>query len=305
MKRAVSISIGSSKRDKTIEIELLGEKVLLERIGTDGDMHKAANLYHQMDGKVDAFGVGGTVLGLLVDDRWYPLHSVQFLVAGVRKTPVVDGTGLKTTLERRAARELERQLGERIRPRRALLISGVDRYGLSHSFIEAGYECVIGDLMFTIGLPIPIRSEQRLKQLARALIPVMGRLPFAWLYPTGANQEKRTPRWGRYFDWAAVITGDCHYITRYMPERLQDKVIVTNTTTQEDRRIFRQAGAKYLMTTTPVLEGRSFGTNLMEAAIVAALGRKEPVDYRCAQDYFQQLDGLIDELQLNPRVQEL
>jgi hypothetical protein len=36
MKRAVSVSIGSSKRDKVIEIELIGEQVLIERIGTDG-----------------------------------------------------------------------------------------------------------------------------------------------------------------------------------------------------------------------------------------------------------------------------
>ena len=42
MKRAVSISIGSSKRDKSVEVELLGEKVCIERRGTDGDMEKAA-----------------------------------------------------------------------------------------------------------------------------------------------------------------------------------------------------------------------------------------------------------------------
>ena len=40
MKRAVSISIGSSKRNKAVEIELLGEKVQIERIGTDGSMEK-------------------------------------------------------------------------------------------------------------------------------------------------------------------------------------------------------------------------------------------------------------------------
>jgi len=51
MKRAVSISIGTSKRDKSVEIELLGEKILIERIGTDGDMEKAAQLYKELDGK--------------------------------------------------------------------------------------------------------------------------------------------------------------------------------------------------------------------------------------------------------------
>ena len=63
MKRAVSISIGSSSRDKKVEINLLGETVSLERIGTDGDMEKAAQLYGELDGKVDAFGVGGALLG--------------------------------------------------------------------------------------------------------------------------------------------------------------------------------------------------------------------------------------------------
>src|SRR4030067_967209 len=50
MKRAVSVSIGSSKRDKAVETELLGQAVRIERIGTDGDMEKAAQLYRERDG---------------------------------------------------------------------------------------------------------------------------------------------------------------------------------------------------------------------------------------------------------------
>ena len=49
MKRAVSISIGSSKRDKAVEVELLGERIRIERIGTDGDMEKAARLFQELD----------------------------------------------------------------------------------------------------------------------------------------------------------------------------------------------------------------------------------------------------------------
>ena len=74
MKRAVSVSIGSSKRDKAVEVELLGEMVRIERIGTDGDMDKAARLFAELDGKVDAFGLGGADLGLMVDNKWYPLY---------------------------------------------------------------------------------------------------------------------------------------------------------------------------------------------------------------------------------------
>lgn len=58
MKHAVSVSLGSSTRNKTVEVDLLGETVRIERIGTDGDEAKARQLFREMDGKVDAFGVG-------------------------------------------------------------------------------------------------------------------------------------------------------------------------------------------------------------------------------------------------------
>ena len=116
MKRAVSISIGSSKRDKVVEVELLGEMVRIERIGTDGSMEKAAQLYRQLDGKVDAFGVGGTDLGLTVGSKWYPLYSMHPMVRYVRLTPLVDGSELRKTIEIQIAPFLEtshRQLPQR------------------------------------------------------------------------------------------------------------------------------------------------------------------------------------------------
>ena len=38
--------------------------------------------------------------------------------------------------------------------------------------------------------------------------------------------------------------------------------------------MLNDAGVKILVTTTPCLQGRSFGTNVLEAAIVAASGSK-------------------------------
>ena len=102
MKRAVSISIGSSKRNKAVEVTLLGEKVSIERIGTDGDMEAAALKYKELDGTVDAFGVGGADLGVMADGKWYTLYSVSPMVRYVKKTPLVDGGGLKNTLENKA-----------------------------------------------------------------------------------------------------------------------------------------------------------------------------------------------------------
>jgi hypothetical protein len=305
MKRAVSISIGSSRRDKVVEIELLGEQIRLERIGTDGDMEKAARLYQELDGKVAAFGVGGALLGTMIDTRWDVMHSVQSLVRFVKKTPVVDGTGLKMTLEAMVANVLDQHIKDYIQPRRAFIAMGLDRWGSAKSFVDAGYEFIFGDLMFGLGLPIPIRSESSLKRLAKLLLPVVSRLPFEWVYPVGEAQESRNPKYQKYFNWATVVAGDCHYLTHYMPDQLPGKVVVTNTTTVEDREFFKRAGIKYLMTTTPILEGRSFGTNMMEAALVAAAGRAAPVDYAHPGTYFQDIQNMLDELHLSPQFQEL
>ncbi len=298
MKRAVSISIGSSKRNKAVEVELLGEKVSIERIGTDGDMEKAARLYQELDGKVDAFGVGGADLGLMVDQKWYPLYSVRPMVRFIKQTPVVDGAGLKNTLENRAAPFLEARLGGYIREKKAFVVSGADRWGLTKSFLTSGYQCVFGDLMFGLGIPIALHTEKQLKTLASLLMPIAGRLPFDWVYPTGEKQEQRIPKFQQYYQWATVTTGDCHYIKRHMPDEMQGKVIATNTTTAEDVELFRKVGVKYLVTTTPVLDGRSFGTNMMEAALIAVSGKGRKLEYN-------ELNQLLDKLGFEPQLQEL
>ena len=301
MKRAVSISLGSSTRNKAVEIELLGETVRIERIGTDGDMEKAAQLYKELDGKVDAFGVGGADLGLMVADRWYPLHSVRPMVRYVRQTPLVDGTGLKITLEGRVPAFMEEHLGAYIEAhggKKALVTSGADRWGMTQALVNAGYECVFGDLMFGLGIPIPLRTPAGLIRLAALAMPIAGRLPFSWVYPTGEKQEIRVPKFEKYYRWATVISGDRHYIVRHMPDRLDGKIIATNTTTEADVDLFKSAGVKYLVTATPVIEGRSFGTNMMEAALIAIAGNGKKLAY-------PEIEKLLDVLGFEPRLLEL
>jgi hypothetical protein len=298
MKRAVSISIGSSKRDKEVEITLLGERVRIERIGTDGSMEAAAGLFRDLDGKVDAFGVGGTDLGLRVGERMYKLHSVQRLVRDVKVTPYVDGGGLKSTLEMQLGPFIERRLGKDLAAKRVLIASAVDRYGMARSFSDSGYECIFGDLMFALGIPIPIRSLRSVHLLAAVLIPIVGRLPFEWLYPTGAEQEVRKPRWPEYFRWASVVAGDALYIKRRMPESLPGSIIATNTTTPADVAFFRKAGVKYLVSSTPLLDGRTFGTNMMEAALVAVAGKGRALTTA-------ELQGMLAKLKMEPQIRKL
>ena len=126
-----------------------------------------------------------------------------------------------------------------------------------------------------------------------------GTRPFKWLYPTGEKQDINTPKFTRYFADADVIAGDFHYIGHYMPLDLRGKIILTNTTTTENVEELTKRGVHQLITTTPVLDGRSFGTNVMEAVLVTLLGK--PPEQLTPEDYFNK----FKELDWKPQIQEL
>jgi hypothetical protein len=298
MKRAVSISLGSSKRNKAVEIMLLGESVRIERIGTDGDEKKARQMFTDLDGKVDALGVGGIDLGVHTPWKFYPLHAALKLIQEVKRTPCVDGSGLKETLERRVMQSVEKKIGAEIQPKTAFLVAGITRYGMTESFIEAGYDCIFGDLMFGLDIPLQVRGLRAVGVLARLLMPVVGYLPLSMLYPTGEKQDSVTPKYVRYYQNNTVTAGDFLYIKQHMPEDMRGKIIVTNTTTEADVAFLKARGVKYLVTTTPLLDGRTFGTNMMEAALVAVAGKGRTLTHA-------ELDELIDRLGFEPTVQKL
>lgn len=280
--RVVSVSLGSDRRDKTVEVEILGHHVRIERRGTNGDLRRAAALVAELDGQVDAFGLGGTDLYLQSGSRRYLVRDAARIVAAARRTPILDGGGLKHTLEREAVRRIDKPGIVPLAGKRALLVCGVDRFAMAEALDERCRHLVCGDLMFGLGLPIPIHGVAMLGFLARLALPIVVRLPFSWLYPTGESQETIRPRWGRAYAAADVIAGDFHFIRRSLPPPadpppLAGKVVLTNTTTEEDIELLRARGLSTLVTTTPRYGGRSFGTNVLEAVFVAIEGAGGPL----------------------------
>lgn len=298
MKRAVSISLGSKSRDKRVVTKLLGEDVSIERIGTNGDEEQAYQLFCELDGKVDALGVGGIDLYVHAIKKDYPLRAGLRLVRDVKRTPVVDGGGLKATLETRVMQDVEAQLGDIIQPKTALLVAGLTRGGMSKSFLQAGYKVVFADLMFGLGIPVPINRVPVANIAAALLLPIVGRLPIEMLYPTGEKQLEVVPKFNKYYQANKVIAGDWLYIMQHAPDNLDGKIIVTNTITEDDLAFLKARHVHYLVTTTPVIDGRSFGTNMFEAALVAAAGKNRPLTR-------QELNQIIDDLNLSAQIRDL
>ena len=251
----------------------MGVPCRVERIGTDGDVRKMIALIKELDGKVDAFGLGGIGLRFHAGKKLVDLREARQIVEAAKETPIVDGSGLKDQLGRRAVQHLQRETDVLAGSPRVLVTSGVDRFGLAEALNSAGCKMTFADLVFLVGLPITLHSMRSFLLVARLLVPPLSKLPFAMLYPTGEKQEEHRPKASRLFSKASIIAGDFLLINRYMPEDLRGKVVLTNTTTADDVELLRQRGVKTLVTTTPVLDGRSFGVNAMEALLVAVSGK--------------------------------
>ncbi|MBU0703391.1 MAG: quinate 5-dehydrogenase, partial [Chloroflexi bacterium] len=158
-------------------------------------------------------------------------------------------------------------------------------------------EVIFGDLMVALGVPIPIRGIENFRRVARVMLPFVSYFPMSMIF-YGSGGSEHEPKYQRYWEQADLVAGDFLFMRKYMPDDLTDRTIITNTTTAEDVELLRERGVRTVMTTTPRFEGRSFGTNLMEAALTAYAGKGRPLTDA-------ELNGLIDELDLRPSVQRL
>lgn len=295
----ISVSLGSSKRDHEVKVKLLDEEFSIARRGTDGDLDRAIDLLRELDGKVDAIGLGGIDICLYSGNKKYELKDGRKLRDQVRQTPIVDGSGLKDSLEKDTVRFLVDD-GFELSGKTVFMTSAVDRFGMAKALTEAGCKMIFGDLIFGLNLDKAIYDLETLSKVADELLPKICKKPFHVLYPTGKEQEKEPdPKYTKYYDEAQIIAGDYHLIRKYMPPKLIKKMILTNTVTPKDVSDLKIRGAEYLVTTTPELEGRSFGTNVMEAALITLIDKPwqevTPSDYKL----------LLKQLNLKPRIEKL
>ena len=300
MKEIVSISIGSSTRNKTVEAEFLGEKFKITREGTDGDFDKAIQRISELDGKVDCFGMGGTDLYLWRRGQRYIVRDALRMAKAAKITPMVDGSDLKHTLERDIVLKLK-SMGIFKEGMKCLLVSGIDRWGMAEALAEIGLKMVYGDLIFALKINHQIKSLNELNTWGFLLLPIVTRLPFKLIYPTGSEQEKHESKRDltNLFKPQDIIAGDFHYIKRHMPKDMGGKIILTNTTTEDDEADLKNRGVKLLITTTPVIDGRSFGTNVIQGVMVCIAGKK-PEDLKWS-DYSE----ISKRMKLEPNIREL
>ena len=188
MKKVVSVSLGSSTRDHRADVTLLGEAFEISREGTDGKLDVAIAKVRTLDGHVDAIGLGGIDVYLYAGRHRYALRDGVRLLEAAKITPVVDGSGLKNTLEREAVRYVREELGIDLRGRKVLMVSALDRFGMAQALVDAGADVLFGDFIFALDKDLPVRDLATFEQMAEKYLPDECKLPFQFFIRPARNK---------------------------------------------------------------------------------------------------------------------
>lgn len=278
-------------------LNVLGEDFRVSRVGCNGDRELMKRRLIEADENPDvrAIGIGGADIFLNAAGKRYYFREIKDMVKVVHATPVVDGSGLKGAVEANTVSYMTDVLGIEVAGKKTLVTSAIDRWGISMAFLDAGADVSFGDLLYALDIPIIIHSKKALERAIKVLLPVASQMPFSWIYPSESDAStvsKRSKKTDELYYESDIIVGDFKFVIKYMPDDVGDKIIVTNTTTLDDLALLQSRGIKTIITTTPRLEGRTFGTNVMEALLVALTDSSQALESAQYLDLLDRADFL-------------
>ena len=171
---------------------MAGEEFGISRLGTNGDFGRALSLIGELDGRVDAIGLGGIDVYLYAGSTRYVIQDGLKLMQAAKKTPVVDGSGLKNTLERETVYYLRSHTDLLPKGCKVLMVSAVDRFGMAEALTDLECDVAFGDLIFSAGIPYLIRSVGELAERHARYCRKWLKCPFTCCILPAKNRIPRT-----------------------------------------------------------------------------------------------------------------
>ena len=293
MKNVLVIHLG--RGDEIVDTSFLGQTIRVERVGCAGDVEQATLLISAYDGRVDAIGLEGMPASIQLGgaQRSHPVGAT--LGSSSRISPVVDGSGVRTGLERWGVTLADRAQPGIFSQKHILLVPGLNHDSLAQALKRHSEHIRYADPVVYFALPdFPgIGSRRMLKQVAGPTLEQLKDAPFRRITPQPGRVG--TPRATRPFVWADILAGDIGAIRRYAPARLDHKAVVVNSASEEDIEDLRQRGVSIVTVLIPNIDGvdnrRGWGEASLEA-ILAAL-RPDP-DSPLTEDTYLDLIADLD-----------
>jgi predicted amino acid dehydrogenase len=296
MKTIVSISLGACAGDYDFTTRFRGHTFRIRRFGTDHDERRALDLLARWQGECDVIGLGMVRDHQFVGTRRLDDPTTTALEAAVSEVPVTTGARLRAFLDEWAIRHVDEHQRHPFTNARVLFLSGLTSYRSAQVLSEYTRNLRFADPV-ALGLPAPLRSIAQLEAYA-ALEAARRRLPdVGWAVPAAARQAWSGLVLRRLLRDATVAVARYEDLAPFGAAELSGKTVLTSAVGDEEVADLGRRGVDMVIDRTPRLLERVVGVNVLEAMIIAALGRQHR-DEVLHDDYLE----LFAELRCEPRV---
>jgi len=295
MKTVISISLGSKNQDFEFTTHLLGQRLHVRRLGTDGSTAKATRLLQHWEKHADAIGLG------VVKDS-YRIGAQRLIDADsarlqnmVSRVPVTTGTRLSEIFVEWAVRHTQTELGHYFDNANVLFFSGMSNYKLAMSMSEYSDNLQFADPLLQLGVPKLLTSIDALGLYASGVHYVSDWTP-PRVMPAALLKQWTHYVLGKAMQKATVVVAPVHELDDFDLEALAGKTVITSNVNDERLARFKDKGVNMVVDGSPVLAGHVLGPEMLDAMILAATG-KAPDDI-LEDDILEIITGL----QMAPRI---
>jgi predicted amino acid dehydrogenase len=295
MKKVVTVTLGSSKRDFEFKTEFLGQSFSVRRMGADQDTGKAWELMRRQQATADAIGLGEISDHYQVGLRTVVNKETQRLTNVVTRVPVTTGATLRRLLQVRAIRHVQKELGHYFNNNLVLFLSGMRNYDMAVAMSDYTKNLSFADALFQTGAPKMLTSLEQLELYAKGS-------NFMLSGKTGQMLEGALS--GLKNKLVADIVSKSHVIVGTFAEikavgnatNLDGKTLITSAVTDERMAYFAKCKVNLVIDVSPMLFPEVVGINTIEAMILAAL--EKPQEEVSDDDF----DEILTELHVTPRL---
>ncbi|MFY7907710.1 MAG: dehydrogenase, partial [Burkholderiaceae bacterium] len=295
MKKVVTVSLGSSKQDFSFETTFLGQKFQVQRLGADNDMTQAWELMRRNQVHADAIGLGEVGDHYHVGQDTRINKETQRLLHVVTRVPATTGATLRRLLQVRAVRYVQNELGSYFNNNLVLFLSGMRNYDMAVALSDYTPNLKFADALAQTGTPKMLTSLTQLELYAKGSDWALSGRPGEIL--EAALGEFKANRIAAEVAKSHVIVGTFHELKEVgNAKNLAGKTVITSAVDDTRMAFFKQCKVNLVIDVSPQLFDRVVGTNVIEAMILAALGK--PPESVSDDDFAE----IIDELDIKPRL---
>jgi predicted amino acid dehydrogenase len=298
MKKVVTVSLGASKQDFRFETDFLGHRYQVQRLGADDDIGKAWELMRRHQATADAIGLGEVGDHFHVGQSTLVNKETHRLLNVVTRVPATTGNKLRRLLQVRAVRHVQAKLGDYFNNNIVLFLSGMRNYDMAVALSDYTPNLYFADALAQTGAPALLTSLTQLELYAKGRELALGALSGrAGEMLESALSGFKSGRLAAAVEKAHLIVGTFAEIKEVgSPQNLAGKTVITSAVDDERLAWFRQCKVNLVIDVSPKLFDRVVGVNVIEAMILAALGK--PPEQVSDDDFIE----ILDELEIQPRL---